>query len=170
MAFCSNCGSECVTGAKYCPNCGQATAQAAGPQFSSEGQYQQPRQRVYASPEEKDIAENKVFAILSYFFLLVLVPIFAAPKSRFARFHANIGLNIAICEAAVMIIFEVIKAVAFNSWYYILYGFSTGRVVVSVIEWILLIALFVFAVIGIVDAAQGKMRDIPVFSKIKLLK
>ena len=37
----------------------------------------------------EDVQNNKVFAILAYIGILVLVPIFAAKESKFARFHAN---------------------------------------------------------------------------------
>ena len=39
--------------------------------------------------EEGDVQTNKVFAILAYIGILVLIPIFAAPKSKFARFQAQ---------------------------------------------------------------------------------
>ena len=42
--------------------------------------------------DNQDIQNNKIMAILSYFGILVLVPILAAKESKFARFHANQGL------------------------------------------------------------------------------
>ena len=40
----------------------------------------------------QDIAQNKAMAILAYLGILVLIPIFAAKNSAFAKFHANQGL------------------------------------------------------------------------------
>ena len=42
---------------------------------------------------------NKVMAILSYFGILVLIPIFAAKDDAFARYHANQGLVLLIASA-----------------------------------------------------------------------
>ena len=48
-----------------------------------------------------DIQNNKAMGILSYIGLLVLIPIFAAKDSKFARFHANQGLVLVIAQAIV---------------------------------------------------------------------
>lgn len=45
-----------------------------------------------ASYSQQDIDQNKIMGILSYFGILVLIPIFAAKESPFARFHANRAL------------------------------------------------------------------------------
>ena len=47
----------------------------------------------------EDIEQNKVMALLAYLGLLFLVPMFAAPNSKFARYHTNQGL--VLCLAAV---------------------------------------------------------------------
>jgi hypothetical protein len=39
-----------------------------------------------------DIEKNKVFAVLAYIGILFLVPLLAAPQSRFARYHTNQGI------------------------------------------------------------------------------
>lgn len=46
--------------------------------------------------DEKDIAENKYVAMLSYLGILCLVPLLAKKESPFAQFHARQGLVIAI--------------------------------------------------------------------------
>ncbi|MDO4733556.1 MAG: zinc ribbon domain-containing protein, partial [Bacillota bacterium] len=38
--------------------------------------------------DKADIEQHKVMGVLAYLSWLVLIPIFAAPKSKFARFHA----------------------------------------------------------------------------------
>src|SRR3954470_1008619 len=43
-------------------------------------------------PDTSDIEQNKVYAILAYLGPLFLVPLLAAPNSKFARYHANQGL------------------------------------------------------------------------------
>ena len=51
----------------------------------------------------QDIANNKAMAILAYLGILVLVPIFAANNSPFARYHANQGLILLIVNIVLMI-------------------------------------------------------------------
>ena len=114
------------------------------------------------SPE--DVQNNKVFAILAYIGILVLVPIFAAKESKFARFHANQGLVIFICEVAWGIIGSVISSLLISSLSLGLWAFW------GFISWLVWIGFMVFAIIGIVNAAQGSTKPMPLFGKFKILK
>ena len=55
-----------------------------------------------------DIEKNRVFGGLSYLWLLFILPLFACPQSRFAKFHANQGLVLFIIEAVINLIFGVV--------------------------------------------------------------
>lgn len=46
--------------------------------------------------DEQDIATHKYVALLSYFGIFCLVPLFLKPDSPFAQFHAKQGLILAI--------------------------------------------------------------------------
>jgi len=115
----------------------------------------------------EDVQNNKAFAILAYFWLLVLVPIFAAKESKFARFHANQGLVLCIVETAWWLINFIITAILIHTlswstlWLLSLWG---------VIYWLVSVGIFVFAIIGIVNAAQGSTKPLPIFGKFKILK
>ena len=115
----------------------------------------------------EDVQNNKAFAILAYFWLLVLVPIFAAKESKFARFHANQGLVLCIVETAWWLINFIITAILIHTlswstlWLLSLWG---------VIYWLVSVGIFVFATIGIVNAAQGSVKPLPIFGKFKILK
>ena len=115
----------------------------------------------------EDVQNNKAFAILAYFWLLVLVPIFAAKESKFARFHANQGLVLCIVETAWWLINFIITAILIHTlswstlWLLSLWG---------VIYWLVSVGIFVFAIIGIVNAAQGSVKPLPIFGKYKILK
>ena len=115
----------------------------------------------------EDVQNNKAFAILAYFWLLVLVPIFAAKESKFARFHANQGLVLCIVETAWWIInyiitIALIHTLSWNTlWLLSLWG---------VIYWLVSVGILVFAIIGIVNAAQGSVKPLPIFGKFKILK
>jgi len=87
MAFCSNCGTQIEEGVKFCPSCGTVQeGQTATPITNIQPSYT-------TSDDASDIQANKILALLSYFWLLFLVPWFLAPNSRFARFHAKQGIN-----------------------------------------------------------------------------
>ncbi|MGN0494551.1 MAG: zinc-ribbon domain-containing protein [Acutalibacteraceae bacterium] len=134
----------------------------------------------YASSEDKtyefdrmDIEDNKVFALLSYIGILVLVPLLAAPKSKFARFHANQGLVLLIGEVA----FGVARAVLIGVLKLLIQITIVGGAVFTPIYWVVsivtgLVSLIfpIFSIMGIIYAAQGKAKELPLISKIKILK
>ena len=120
-----------------------------------------------------DISDNKVFALLSYIGILVLVPLIAAPKSKFARFHANQGLVLLIGEVAygtvrgvLLGVLKLLRQITIFS------GALFGPVywVVNILTGVLSLAFLVFAIVGIINAAQGKAKELPVISKFKILK
>ena len=89
--------------------------------------------------------------------------IFAAKESPFARFHANQGLVLLIAEAAygiaVAILSAIFLAISLRLW-----------LVINTILGILWIAFAVWAILGIVNAAQGEMKPLPIIGGIKILK
>ena len=102
--------------------------------------------------DPNDINQNKIMAILAYFGILVVIPIFAAKESKFARFHANQGLVLFIASVAYWIMLEIIKS--------IIVSISTG----------LLLITTVLGIMGIVNAATGKAKELPIIGKFSLLK
>ena len=113
MAFCKNCGAPMDDETKYCPTCGAPVGGPVNPDpnpvqpdYQQAGQNYQAQNNMGGAPNDDatDIANNKVFAILAYFGLLVLIPILAAPNSKFARYHANQGLTLFILEIICMFV------------------------------------------------------------------
>mgnify|MGYP005805009865 CR=1 FL=1 len=122
-----------------------------------------------------DISNNKVYALFSYLTILVLVPIIAAPNSKFARFHANQGLVLLIGEVIYgifrTILMAVLRAVlGVNIYYYMNPIVSAIYNIISVVTGLLFLVFAIFAILGIIDAAQGKAKDLPLISKLKILK
>ncbi len=103
-----------------------------------------------AAAEAADIEQNKVMGILAYIGILFLVPLLAAPTSRFAKYHANQGLVLFLFDLAVGVIF-----------------------VIPVLGWIIgtvgFIARLVFMIMGIINAAGGKMVPLPLIGQFKIL-
>ncbi len=108
----------------------------------------------------EDIEANKVFAILAYIGLLWLVPFLFAKESKFARFHTNEGLVLFLAMILLSASVGVLAPIPLFGW----------LLVVSVpVLWI---GFFILMVIGILNAAQGKMKPVPLlggrFSLIKV--
>ncbi|WJH36688.1 hypothetical protein N6H14_13715 [Paenibacillus sp. CC-CFT747] len=104
------------------------------------------------SPQRQspDVEENKVFAILAY--ILFFIPLIAAKDSRFAAYHANQGLTLFLTAVIANVVLTVIP----------------------IVGWILLplanLFCVVLAVLGIVNAANGVEKPLPVIGSYTLLK
>jgi len=55
--------------------------------------------------EDKDILENKSIAVLSYLWILCLIPLLTKKDSKFVQFHAKQGLVLLIIEIAGTLIY-----------------------------------------------------------------
>lgn len=99
----------------------------------------------------KDVQDNKVMAILAY--LIFFIPLIAAKDSRFAMFHANQGFNNFLLAVAVNIIGSILP---FIGWFIIL---PIGNIVV-----------FIFAILGIVNAVNGQEKELPLIGKLSFFK
>ena len=108
--------------------------------------------------DPKDVAANKIYAVFAYFGILFLVPLLAAKDSPFAKFHTNQGIVIFICECIVSMIVSVMS------------HFPVVGVLFSILGGLCSLVLFVAVIMGIVYAAQGQAKELPVIGKIKILK
>ena len=112
--------------------------------------------------DPRDIEQNKVMAILAYLGILVIIPILAAKESKFARFHSNQGLVLLIASILFYIVYSILSSIIFAiSWKL---GF-----LVSIIG-LIGIVFFVLMIIGIVNAAGGKAKELPLIGKYRILK
>lgn len=48
--------------------------------------------------DENDISQNKIFAAISYLWILFLIPLLLRPQSPFAKAHAKQGLTLFIVQ------------------------------------------------------------------------
>lgn len=178
MAFCSNCGNQVAEGVKFCPSCGKPVGAAAAenqPSATPEtgnGQQQPAAENRLAAAmntadttagfDPADVEKNKVMGVLAYLGILVLIPIFAAKDSPFARYHANQGLI--LCLAAIVygvamsVLVSVILAISWRLYF-----------LVKILR-LLNIVFAVFCVIGIVNVVNGRAKELPIIGKYRLLK
>lgn len=103
-----------------------------------------------AQYDPDDIEKNKILALFAYLGILILVPVFGAKDSRFARFHINQGLILLLCEVAC----SVLSAIPVLGFVFIIVN----------------VMLFVLAIMGIINTATGKAKELPLIGKFKLVK
>lgn len=156
MAFCPKCGKEVADDAVFCAGCGANLA--GGAQNAQQGEsVQEKAKELLNTPDTTnqfdptDINDNKVLAVLSYIGILVLVPLIAAPNSRYARFHANQGLTLWITS----LILSAVTVIPILGW------------IIGVVGNII---AFVLMIIGIVNAVQGRAKQLPIIGKFTILK
>lgn len=175
MAFCSNCGTELPKNVRFCPNCGYRTEDRRADQQSGRRFADRVRSLFASVPDHtaacsaEEIRENRVFAILAYIGILVLIPVFAAPKSRYVRVHANMGLNLLLLEVILELVFLSLRAILFpvHFWLGVTGG---GYLLLITVQRLLNLLLLVFRVMGIVYAATGRARELPLINCVRLLK
>lgn len=192
MAYCNVCGHEVEDGATFCPACGSpiaGKAEEAAQQAPPQQAYQAPPPPPgYQAPppgyqghapaqgpafmntpdttgayDPRDIEQNKMMAILAYLWLLFLVPLLAAPQSRFARFHANQGLVLFIFEAGASIVLAILGV--------LLVLITPALSILMTILWLLVwLPSIGLVVLGIINASSGKAKELPLIGKIRILK
>jgi len=98
----------------------------------------------------EDIRQNKAIAALAY--LLFFLPLIVCPDSPFGKFHANQGL--------------ILFIVSFVG------GFVLG--IIPILGWALMpvfwVAIMILAILGIVNAFNGKAKTLPLIGTYTLLK
>ncbi|MDO5294590.1 MAG: hypothetical protein Q4F05_17785, partial [bacterium] len=108
-----------------------------------------------------DIQANKAMAILSYIGILCLIPLFANHTSRYARFHTVQGFTLFLAG----IVVSVLRGVGRAAFGY----FTIASALWSLLCSLLSIALFVFIILGIINAAQGKAKELPIIGQLHVI-
>ena len=159
MAFCEKCGTKIEDGVKFCSNCGNTVGAPSEPvQPQAEEKKNDLSDKVASlnntadTTEEfdaADIEKNKLMAVLAY--IIFLIPLLAAKDSPFAKYHTNQGLVLFLAAIASGVI-----------------------LVIPILGWIIApiasILITVLAVIGIINALNGKAKELPIIGKFKIIK
>ncbi len=178
MMICEKCKTEITDDIQFCPNCGaNLDAPTSKPTSSASDAINKLNDTSDTTSEydSKDISENKVMALLSYLGILFVIPLFAAPKSKFARFHANQGLILCISGIAYSIINSILMSILnsiFRGYWngYLTYTRGPIHGFLSLILNLLYVIFAILAVIGIINAVNGKAKELPLIGKFKILK
>ena len=189
--FCPQCGKESASAQQ--PQQPQQAQYNAQPQYAqqpyaqqqyAQQQYgqqpQQQQQNVFskfmntpdasASFNPTDVQQNKVMAVVSYLGILALIPFFGAKQSPYAQYHAKQGMNLLLVNIGVAIITFLLRLIKVKKSYY-LWVVEVVPLPIRIICWILWLVVLAFSIIGIVFAAQGKAKELPIIGKyIKIFK
>ncbi len=161
MPFCGKCGAEVPEGTKFCGVCGAEVA--GGPTYQAV-----PTGAPVQTDDARDAADNKAMGILAYFCALVFIPMFAAKKSKFARFHTVQGFNLFLLWVANWILFGLLGLIRTTTYVWSVPVYTTPWFI-TVLSVLVNLGISVLAIIGIVNAAQGKMKALPIVGKLHIL-
>ena len=104
----------------------------------------------HPDPDPNDVQTNKAIAALAY--IVFFLPLLVARESRFAMYHANQGLALFLTALAVNMVLSIIP----------------------IIGWLLSplanFAVIGFAVLGIIHAAKGEIKPLPLIGGISIFK
>lgn len=161
MAFCNKCGNQLPDGANNCPNCG---APAGNTQQNTQNAQDFVNNMMNTNDttsqfDPQDINNNKGMSVLAYIGFLFLVPLLACPNSKFARYHTNQGLVLFLLEFALGVVTGIIGIIPIA-------GLIIGGLLIAVGG----IFTLVLMIMGIINAAQGQAKELPLIGKITLLK
>ena len=178
MIYCYRCGTQISESEAFCHHCG-----AKQPASSKAQEVFDRVKRINDTPDysseidPRDVKDNKIYAILAYFGLFVLLTIFVAPKkSRYARFHANQGIVLLIFDMLINAVTSAVNTmlnlpriidVALNGSEIVNLALP---VAVSIVLSLLSIVSLVLTIIGVVNAVNGRCKELPIIGKIRILK
>ena len=167
MAKCKNCGANVPFGVTSCPNCGAAlesisdtvsnAANALGAEYDK---IKGADKTAYYDPE--DLKKNKVIFALCYLWILFFLPLVACPDSKAGKFHANQGL--------LVLLTGIIISVACTILSVCLCLVPFGWIIAIIISSVLGLVNLVLAIIGIVNAVNEKIVELPIIGKVTIIK
>lgn len=159
MANCKKCGAQLPEGVTACPACGEAISQDLQGDVAAKAAALNNTPDITAQLDPQDIEKNKTMAVLAYLSWLVLIPLFAAKESKFARFHVNQGLVLAIAEIIIFGVCNTLGAIITPLWW-----------LFSLLSSLFSIVFFIFSILGIVNGVKGRAKELPLIGGFKILK
>ena len=114
---------------------------------------------ITGSFDTNDIEQNKILAAVGYIPVLFLVPLLASPQSAYAKFHANQGLILTLCTLVLGIAQAVLCAI---------FGIMPilRDFIPTIIQTVVSVAILAYMVIGIIYAAQGRAKKLPIIGEL----
>jgi len=114
------------------------------------------------------VQDNKLMAVLSYLGILLLIPLAtgAHNTSPYVRFHLNQGIVLVLGYIAFSIAYGILFAIATAI---VIASYALGMILLVLVNllWLVPAALLI---LGIVNAATGKFKELPLIGKIRIIK
>lgn len=119
--------------------------------------------QVYVQYDPQDVQQTKSLAWLSYIGLLFLIPMFVNKDSAYTKFHVNQGIVLCVVDIVGGIALSIVGTIL---------GFIPfiGALVAGLLSLVFGIAVFVFMILGIVNASTGKAVPLPIIGQITIYK
>jgi len=111
--------------------------------------------------EKDDIEKNKTIAALAY--LIFFLPLICCPNSKFARFHANQGLDLLLFSIASNIVLGIITNILLSITWRLAFLWSLFYGVLSLVMLLLLI-------LGIMNVVNSEAKELPVIGRFTIIK
>lgn len=111
--------------------------------------------------DPRDIADNRTIAGISGFSFLFFLPLVMCSTSYFGKFHANNNLILLIASTIIGIITGIIAHLTISTALYV-FGY--------ILCFILPLPVFGLSILSIINGFSGKAKDLPLISKIKIIK
>lgn len=97
--------------------------------------------------DTQDIQDNKIWAALSYVGILFILPLLVnGGNSRYGKFHANQGFILFLADIACGIAGAILSLIP---------------IIGGILSALLSLALLALTIIGIINAANGKAKELP---------
>ena len=171
MPYCKKCGLPLDTGIKICPSCGAEYREEERDPFDGcESAFGTPEKDQRTDARKSDSSEgssDRGFAVLAYFWILWLLPLIFAGKSEFARFHANQGLVLFLFECILSVAVQIVSVIV--TAIFVSVGMSAALPALAFSGLTFGIGA-IFSIIGIVNAANGRIQKLPLIGNITLIK
>lgn len=112
-----------------------------------------------ASITEQEKQDGKAMSIIAYLGILVFIPMLTSKQNKYVMYHTEQGLVLFITWIVVWIIFIILDPILYHI---IPFGYFCGG---SLIYGLVRLGLLVLMIMGIINAAQGKVAPLPVIGQ-----
>jgi uncharacterized membrane protein len=119
---------------------------------------------------EADVEANKVMAILAYLWLLFVVPLLVARQSKYAMYHTNQGIILFIAWMILVFGWLVVGGITGAIAVVIPFLGSILGGLVSLIFSVGGLGCFILWILGIINAAQGLTKPLPLIGHYTIVK
>jgi len=125
--------------------------------------------------EKKDITDGRAMAILSY--IIPPIPYFVEKNNKYVKYHARQGMDLLLVTIIYTIIYNVLASVIqVRTSCGSLWGYDLGNYCKITPWWVTLplslvgLCISAIAIIGIINAINGKAKVLPLIGKFKVFK